>query len=137
MHVGRSPFSRCCYLFGDLSFTQEWNVAQAINAVTGTRLWLFCLSLPGTILIWFCVGFLRGCRNRQSAAVMEWLVHFSAHPQMMQQHRQLSCRGHDGLLLSVSSAMAPKTSCKAFLVWNGCEEKIRVKDKHKMSPNIN
>jgi hypothetical protein len=21
-------------------FTQEWNVAQAINAVTGTRLWL-------------------------------------------------------------------------------------------------
>jgi hypothetical protein len=31
-------------------FTQEWNEAQAINAVTGTRLWLFVSSLPGTIL---------------------------------------------------------------------------------------
>ena len=40
VHVGRSQFSRCCHLFSDLSFHLEWNVAQAINAVTGTRLWL-------------------------------------------------------------------------------------------------
>src|ERR1700751_5480583 len=33
--------------------TQEWNVAQAINAVTGTRLWLLIFSLPGTILTLF------------------------------------------------------------------------------------
>jgi hypothetical protein len=25
-------------------FTQEWNVAQAIDAVTGTRLWAFVFS---------------------------------------------------------------------------------------------
>jgi hypothetical protein len=25
-------------------FTQEWNVAQAIDAVTGTRLWLLSFS---------------------------------------------------------------------------------------------
>jgi hypothetical protein len=33
----------------------EWNPGQAINAVTGTRLWAlsFCLFLPGTILILF------------------------------------------------------------------------------------
>jgi len=41
VHVGRSRFSRCCHLIGDLSFHLEWNVAQAINAVTGTRLWAF------------------------------------------------------------------------------------------------
>jgi len=37
--------------------TQEWNVAQAIDAVTGTRLWLlsFVFSLPGTI--WILVSF--------------------------------------------------------------------------------
>ena len=44
MHVGRSQFSRCCYPLGDLSFTQEWNMGQAINAVTGTRLWLLSFS---------------------------------------------------------------------------------------------
>src|SRR5215470_2833783 len=44
VHVGRSQFSRCCHLFSDLSFHLEWNVAQAIDAVTGTRLWAFCLS---------------------------------------------------------------------------------------------
>src|SRR4051812_49038984 len=31
--------------------TEEWNAGQAINAVTGTRLWGFVFSLPGTILI--------------------------------------------------------------------------------------
>jgi hypothetical protein len=28
----------------------EWNLGQAINAVTGTRLWAFDFSLPGAIL---------------------------------------------------------------------------------------
>src|SRR4030095_7924667 len=28
----------------------EWNLGQAINAVTGTRLWAFVFSLPGTVL---------------------------------------------------------------------------------------
>jgi hypothetical protein len=31
-------------------FTEEWNMGQAINAVTGTRLWALIVSLPGTIL---------------------------------------------------------------------------------------
>src|SRR4051812_49713816 len=31
--------------------TEEWNAGQAINAVTGTRLWAFVFSLPGTLLI--------------------------------------------------------------------------------------
>src|SRR5579864_3478642 len=33
----------------------EWNLGQAINAVTGTRLWLFDFPLPGTVLI--CIAF--------------------------------------------------------------------------------
>src|SRR5580704_6021962 len=48
VHIGRSRFSRCCYLIGALWFySLEWNVGQAINAVTGTRLWAFVFSLPG------------------------------------------------------------------------------------------
>jgi hypothetical protein len=50
------------------------------------------------------VLFLRGCRNCHSVAVVQWLVHLSAHPQVMQHHRQFSCRGYDGSLLAVPSA---------------------------------
>jgi hypothetical protein len=58
VHVGRSRFSRCCYLFGALWFCfSEWNLGQAINAVTGTRLWAFDFSLPGTILTLFFLLF--------------------------------------------------------------------------------
>ena len=46
VHVGRSRFSRCCYLIGALWFcSSEWNLGQAINAVTGTRLWAFLIFL--------------------------------------------------------------------------------------------
>jgi hypothetical protein len=46
---------------------------------------------------------LRSCRHWHSIAVVQGLVHFSAHPQMMQQHRQLSGRSHNRSLLCVSS----------------------------------
>ena len=82
----------------------EWNLGQAINAVTGTRLWAFVFSLPGTVLILLCCFVLRGCRHDRSAAVVQWFVYFSAHPQVMQQHRQLSRGGHDGSLLAVPSS---------------------------------
>src|SRR5512141_1428450 len=104
VHVGRPQFSRCCHLFGDLSFHLEWNVAQAINAVTGTRLWAFVFfPFWNDFDFGLAVLFLRGCRNCHSVAVVQWLVHLSAHPQVMQQHRQLSCRGYDGSLLAVPS----------------------------------
>ena len=49
---GRSRFSRCCNLIIDLQFRLPgWNLGQAINAVTGTRLLSFVFSLPGTILL--------------------------------------------------------------------------------------
>jgi hypothetical protein len=38
-------------------FTEEWNAGQPINAVTGTRLWAFVFSLPGTIDFGFAVCF--------------------------------------------------------------------------------
>src|SRR5438105_247840 len=77
----------------------EWNLGQTINAVTRTRLWLFVFSLPGTVLILFRLFVLCGCRHCPSVAVMKRFVHLSAHPEVMQQHRQLSRRGHDRSLL--------------------------------------
>src|SRR6202795_461593 len=98
VHVGRSRFSRCCHLFGALWFCScGVELGQAINAVTGTRLWAFVFSLPGTVL------FLRGRGYGRGAAVVQRFVHFSAHPQVMQQHRQLSRGRHDGSLLPASS----------------------------------
>ena len=81
----RSVFARC--MWGVLNSagaaiclatsrcTQEWNVAQAINAVTGTRLWLCRFSSWNDFdfVFAFC---LRGCRHRQSAAIVQWLVYF-------------------------------------------------------------
>jgi hypothetical protein len=40
VQVGCSRFSRCCHLIIDL-FPSHDGVGQAINAVTGTRLWAF------------------------------------------------------------------------------------------------
>jgi hypothetical protein len=37
------------------SVLAEWNLGQAINAVTGTRLWLFDFPLPGTVSTLFWV----------------------------------------------------------------------------------
>ena len=62
----------------------------------------FCLSSSWNDF-GFAFAFLRGCRNRHAAAIVQRLVYFSTHPQMMQQHRQLSCRGDNGSLLPVSS----------------------------------
>src|SRR5580698_9702269 len=80
------------------SALSEWNLGQAINAVTGTRLLGFCFSFRRMFLVL--------CRSRQCSllAVVQWLVHFSAYPQAMEQHRQLSRSGHDGALLPASAA---------------------------------
>ena len=81
------------------SALSEWNLGQAIDAVTGTRLWAFVFSLPGTVLTFVLSFVLRGCRHCRSAAIVQRFVRFSAHPQVMQQHRQLSCGGDDRSLL--------------------------------------
>src|SRR5581483_10769418 len=76
----------------------------AINAVTGTRLWLLSFSSWNDFDFVVCPFVLCGCGSDHSAAVVQRFVHFSTHPQVMQQHCQLSCGGHDGPLLGVSSA---------------------------------
>jgi hypothetical protein len=45
---------------------------------------------------------LRGCHG-YAIAIVQGFVRFSAHPQMMQQHRQFSCRRNNGSLLPASS----------------------------------
>ncbi len=56
---------------------------------------------------WNGFVFLRGRCYCRSAAVVQRFVHISAHPQVMQQHGQLSRGRHDGSLLAVS----PTTFC--------------------------
>ena len=104
VHVGRSRFSRCCHLINDLRFILRMKVGLALDAVTGTRLWRLSFLFLGTVLLCFSFLLLRGCCNCNSTAIVQGLVDFSAHPQVMQQHCQLSCRGHDGPLLCVSSS---------------------------------
>ena len=63
----------------------------------------FCL-FPSSDDFDLALAVLRGCCNGYSVAVVQGVVHLPAHPQMMQQYRQLSCCGHDGALFTVSSS---------------------------------
>jgi hypothetical protein len=63
----------------------EWNPGQAIDAVTGTRrFWLLFFPFPRRFRFLCCH------RHCFLLAIVQRFVRFSAHPQMMQQHRQLS-----------------------------------------------
>jgi hypothetical protein len=56
VHIGRSRLSRCCYLIGALWFCScGVEPGPGLDAVTGTRLWAFVFSLPGTVSTLFCV----------------------------------------------------------------------------------
>src|SRR5436305_5270669 len=76
--------------------SRTWARRLTQSPELGFGLYLFLFL--GTVL------FLCGCCNCNSTAVVQWLVHFSTHPQVMQQHCQLSCGRHDGPLLAVSSS---------------------------------
>jgi hypothetical protein len=45
-----------------------------------------------------------GCASNQLATVAERIIIFAAHPQLVQQHRQLSRHRHDGSLLGTLAA---------------------------------
>jgi hypothetical protein len=84
VHVGRSRFSRCCHLFGAYgSGLRESNLGQAINAVTGTRLWLLFFSSWNGFALYFAFE-LGSCWNCNSTVVVQRLVHFSTPPEVMQ-----------------------------------------------------
>src|SRR5882724_9402882 len=74
----------------------RWKLGQAINAVTGTRRLGFVLPIHESEL----------CRRRQHGrtAIPQRFVHFSADPQAMQQHRQLSCSSNHHSFLPILSA---------------------------------
>jgi hypothetical protein len=83
----------------DLQFHRNGeNLGQALDAVTATRRVGFCFSFPKEDFA------LRCGHHHTLLVIVQWLVHFSAHPQVMQQHRQLSGRGNDGSFLPASSA---------------------------------
>ena len=68
-------------------FTSEWNVGRALDAPELGFAFLFHAA--------------DSC-DRSTAAVMQRFVHFSAHPQVMEQHCQLSRGSHNGSLLAVA-----------------------------------
>ena len=54
VHIGRSRFSRCCYLFGALVVLSLQSGTWARPLTQSPELGFgFCLSSPGTILTWF------------------------------------------------------------------------------------
>jgi hypothetical protein len=63
----------------------ELNLGQAIDAVTGTRLWLLSFSSWNDFDFGFgfAVLLLRDGRNRHRVAVVQRFIHFSADPQVM------------------------------------------------------
>jgi len=68
------PDFRPCFHLGG------WKLGQAINAVTETRRWAFVF--PSWNILTLCCR-----RHRCLVTVAQRFVHFSAHPQTMQQHR--------------------------------------------------
>ena len=83
---------------------------------------LLSLSFPGTV--WF----LRGCGHGCWVAVVQRFVHLSAHPQVVQQHRQLSGRSPFYLCLEhvdnlgAYSASRPETGLLIPSDFNSREE---------------
>jgi len=55
VHVGRSRFSRCCHLISDLSFHVRVKRGPGVRRSHRNSALAFVFSLPGTILILFCV----------------------------------------------------------------------------------
>ena len=74
-----------------------------------TRAGMFTVDLTLCVLCSFPIGSFSGavfssrCRGRivSGWGLVEWFIDFSGPPQPMQQHRQLSCNGHDGSFLRV------------------------------------
>src|SRR5579863_8297493 len=98
VQVGCSRFSRCCHLIVDLSFRlHEERGPGDLRSHRNSALWLL-LFLPKKILTLCCR------RHGYLVAVVQRLIHFSTHPQPMQQHGELSRRRNHGSLFPVLAA---------------------------------
>jgi hypothetical protein len=83
----------------------RWKLGQAIDAVTETRRLNFGASCLGFLNPWILESKLCRGRQRHWSLVPQWFVSFSAHPQPMQQHRQLARhRNHRSFLPILSPA---------------------------------
>src|SRR6266481_1974145 len=98
VQVGCSRFSRCCHLIIDLSSVSRRKWARRLAQSPELGAWAFVFSFRRRCLTLCCR------RQRCRVAVAQRFVHFSAHPQPMQQDRQLSRRSNDRSFLPVLSA---------------------------------
>ncbi len=98
VQVGRSRFSRCCHLLGDLYFISKDAVGPGVRRSHRNSASWFLTFLSPEMFLWLCCD-----RQRTWLAIVQRFVHFCAYPQVMQQHRQLPCRGNDGTFLPVPS----------------------------------
>ena len=96
--VGCSRFSRCCHLFVDLCFHLRMEAGPGDRRSHRNSALGFCFSFRRT--------FLTLCRGRQCSllAVAQWFVRFSADPQAVQPHRQLSRRRNHRAFLPILPA---------------------------------
>src|SRR5438309_7730001 len=99
VQVGYSRFSRCCQLIIDLSFhLKDRSWARRLTQSPELGVLAFDFPFPEMFLFLCCD------RQRTLRAVVQRFVHFSAYPQVMQQHCQLACRGDDGSFLPVPAS---------------------------------
>jgi len=63
VQVGRSRFSRCCYLINDLSVQLRVNRGPGVRRSHRNSAMAFIFFLPGTVLILFCCLFRRRQRE--------------------------------------------------------------------------
>src|SRR3984893_5370130 len=92
---GSSRFRRCCYLIIVLSshrFCGSWAPGVSRSHLD-SAVELSCSDRNS-----LCHG------ARRFLPIAQWFVHLSAHPQPMQQYRQLSSHGHYGSLLGIFSS---------------------------------
>ena len=110
--LGGCPrFSRCCYLISVLSshlFGGSWAPGLSRSHLDSAAE-LGCSDQ----------NFLGHCPHRL-LTIAQWFVHLSAHPQPMQQYRQLSSHCHYGSLLGIFSSSLRNNHGR--LRSNGCTE---------------
>ena len=95
--VGRTRFSRCCYLSIDLYSL----------SLRGTGPGLSCSHLISAAELGCSV--LTLCRHLYLVAISQWFVHLSAHPQLMKQYCQLPGHRNDGAFLGIFSSSLGKS----------------------------
>jgi hypothetical protein len=95
----------------------------------------FCFSFRRKCLSVF--GLVLRCRHHPAIAVVQRFIHFSTHPQVMQQHRQLSCRRDDAPNTSLSAFAVVLTFCSSSTAPDSSSTQYQLERSPRSSPTVN